>query len=485
MRVAAKRRRGATANRSEVRQLPQLALPGNRKMAIAAAATCFSIALILQLSGDRTSITDSDEQISAQAMLETTFPASDLWRVTKQSDAKQQVAAERANPSPGSMTSAPAEEPWVDQMVKRGDNLSLIFRRAGFGKRDVYSVVSESAEGKSLARIFPGQIISFKSDKSGGLAAVRVVRSPLETVTYRKTDQGFVSTITQRTPEVRESWATAEITSSLFMAGKQAGLSQNTIMELATIFGGVIDFVRDPRKGDTIQVVYQELYLDNEKYENGPIVAASFTNQGTTYNAFRYMEANGDTNYYNEDGVSMRKSFLLAPVDFTRISSNFNLRRLHPIYKTTRPHRGTDYAAPTGTPVYAAGDGRVTKAGYSRSNGNYVFIRHGDQYVTHYLHLNKRKVKTGQRVTQSQVIGTVGSTGAATGPHLHYEFLVNGVHRDPRKIHKTLPKAKSLPAKEMTAFRQSIHESSLQLATLRSDNHLALNSSASSQASTN
>ena len=466
MRVAAKRRRGATANRSEVRQLPQLALPGNRTLAIAAAATCFAIALILQLSGDRTSITDSDERISTQATLETTFPASDLWRVTKQSDARQQVAAERTNPSPGSLTSGTAKEPWVDQVVKRGDNLSLIFRRAGFSKRDVHSVVSESSEGKSLARIFPGQIISFKSDSSGELAAVRVVRSPLEAVTYRKTDQGFVSTITQRTPEVRESWATAEITSSLFMAGKQAGLSHNTIMELATIFGGVIDFVQDPRKGDTIQVVYQELYLDNEKYENGPIVAASFTNQGTTYNAFRYMDANGDTNYYNEDGVSMRKAFLLAPVDFTRISSNFNLRRLHPIYKTTRPHRGTDYAAPTGTPVYAAGDGRVTKAGYSRGNGNYVFIRHGDQYVTHYLHLNKRKVKAGQRVTQSQVIGTVGSTGAATGPHLHYEFLVNGVHRNPRTV--PLPKVEPLKGNTLAAFQARAAPMLTQLSRLES-----------------
>ena len=141
----------------------------------------------------------------------------------------------------------------------------------------------------------------------------------------------------------------------------------------------------------------------------------------------------------------MRKAFLLAPVDFTRISSNFNPRRLHPIYKTSRPHRGTDYAASTGTPVFAAGDGRVSKAGYSKANGNYVFIQHGEQYVTKYLHLHKRKVKQGQRVSQSQVIGTVGSTGAATGPHLHYEFLMNGVHRNPRTIHKKLPKAKSLP----------------------------------------
>ncbi len=186
--------------------------------------------------------------------------------------------------------------------------------------------------------------------------------------------------------------------------------------------------------------------------------------------------------YYSEDGTSMRKAFLLAPVDFTRISSNFNMRRLHPIYKTTRPHRGTDYAAPTGTPVYAAGDGRVIKSGYTRANGNYLFLQHGDQYVTHYLHLHQRKVKQGQRVSQGQVIGTVGSTGAATGPHLHYEFLVNGVHRDPRKIHEQLPKAKVLAAAELPAFQASIANASRQLASLQTDTRLALNQAAGTNA---
>jgi murein DD-endopeptidase MepM/ murein hydrolase activator NlpD len=158
---------------------------------------------------------------------------------------------------------------------------------------------------------------------------------------------------------------------------------------------------------------------------------------------------------------------------------------MHPIYKTIRPHRCTDYAAPTGTPVYAAGDGRVINSGYKGTSGNYVYIKHSDQHITHYLHLNKRMVKEGDRVTQSQVIGTVGSTGAATGPHLHYEFLVDGVHRDPRTIAKTLPKASTIRPAEMVAFRQSIRESSLQLASLRSDNNLAMNDSDNSGSSTN
>lgn len=368
---------------------------------------------------------------------------------------------------------------WIEETIRTGDNLSLIFKRAGFTVRDVHHVVTQSEHGKSLERIYPGQSIAFQANKDGKLAGVKHIRSKLETVTYHLGDEGFESALETRTPEVREAWASGKITSSLFMAGQEAGLSQNLIMELANIFGGVIDFVLDPRKGDTIHLLFEEQYIDGEKYRDGEIIAASFTNRGKTFNALRYIDSAGQTGYFNEDGVSMRKAFLLAPVDFTRISSNFNLRRLHPIYKTTRPHRGTDYAASRGTPVYAAGDGRVSKAGYSKSNGNYVFIQHGEQYVTKYLHLHKRHVKRGQRVSQSQVIGTVGSTGAATGPHLHYEFLMNGVHRNPRTIHKKLPKAKSLATAEMTRFHEATQHASTELAALTSDNRLAMSNSAS------
>ncbi len=442
--------------------MPQLAAPPKHLLGAAAALAAVVLAVLLFTSGKSNTpddiVTPPEPVAYPQESLEA--PAQDLA-------ATAEPVSEPAAVTP----------PWEEQQVRRGDNLSLIFKRAGFDERDVFQVVSQAADGKSLSRIYPGQTIAFQADEDGRLLAVRHIKSPLETVHYRREDGGFSSHIELRSPEVHEARAAGEISSSLFLAGQEAGLSQNVIMKLANIFGGVIDFVLDPRVGDTIHLVYEELYLDGEKYADGDILAASFTNRGETFNAYRYRDANGDLGYYNEDGVSMRKAFLLAPVDFTRISSNFNLRRLHPIYKTTRPHRGTDYAAPTGTPVYAAGDGRVIKAGYSRANGNYVFIQHGEQYVTRYLHLHKRKVKQGQRVAQSQVIGTVGSTGAATGPHLHYEFLMNGVHRNPRTIHKQLPKAKSLPASELAQFRQEISEISVQLASLRSDKRLAMNNS--------
>ncbi len=370
----------------------------------------------------------------------------------------------------------PTVEPpprWDRHTVRSGDSLAAIFRRAGFGERDLFEVVNQAPGGKDLGRIHPGETIAFTAGPDGRLLAVRHIKSPLETVEYRRFGSGFSSEKLHREPDVRQNWATGEITSSLFLAGQRAGMSQNLIMEMANIFGGVIDFVLDPRKGDTIRVVYSELYLDGEKYRDGDILAASFTNQGRTFNAYRYRDSNGDVGYYSEDGTSMRRPFLLAPLDFTRISSNFNLRRLHPIYKTTRPHRGTDYAAPRGTPVYAAGDGKVIQAGYTRANGNYVFIQHGQAYVTRYLHLHKRKVRTGQKVTQNQVIGTVGSTGAATGPHLHYEFLVNGVHRNPRTVHQLLPKARSLPPEELPRFRAAIASTSEQLASLENQTRVA------------
>lgn len=367
----------------------------------------------------------------------------------------------------------PASQPWEEFIVRSGDNLSLLFKRAGFSTSDVYQIVHTAPQGRDLERIYPGQSLAFLRDESGGLAAVRHTIDGLQSVVYRRMDGGFSSERAIREPEQRLSWATVEIESSLFLAGKEAGLSSNLIMEAAIILGGVIDFVMDPRKGDTMEILYEELYLDGEKYQDGKVVAASYTNRGERFDAYRYIDSNGMTSYYNEDGVSMRKAFLMAPVDFTRISSGFNPRRKHPIYKTVRPHNGTDYAAPRGTPVFSAGDGRVIEAGYSRANGNYVFIQHGDRYVTKYLHLNKRKVKSGQRVVQSQVIGTVGSTGAATGPHLHYEFLVGGVHRNPRTIHKSLPKAKSLPEEEMPRFRVAIADAATQLAQLREERRLA------------
>ena len=232
------------------------------------------------------------------------------------------------------------------------------------------------------------------------------------------------------------------------------------IMEMADIFGGVIDFILDPREGDNFSIVYEEKYLDGDFIGNGEIVAAQFTNQGSQYTAFRYESEDGEVGYYNPEGENMRKAFLRTPLDVFRISSNFNLSRKHPILNTIRAHRGTDYAAPRGTPVRATSDGVVTWAARNGSFGKLIVIQHNGQFETKYAHLNDYApgLKKGTRVRQGEVIGYVGTTGGSTGPHLHYEFLVNGEHKDPAKMLDQMPKANSLDPSELPRFRSHIRE---------------------------
>lgn len=357
--------------------------------------------------------------------------------------------------------------------VGRGDNLSLIFQRANLSAAAVHDIISNSDNSKSLLNLYPKQKLAFQIDDDGTLQALQHIRSEMDSTLFERDGDKFVSTLVQREPEIRHNYSGATIKSSLYMAAQDSGLSQNLIMEFANIFGGVVDFVYDVRSGDSFNLLYEEHFLDDVKRGNGAILAAQFRNRGETFTAYRYVYEDGSVGYFNGEGISMRKAFLRAPLDFRRISSSFNLKRLHPIFKTTKPHRGIDYAAARGTPVYAAGDGRVAKAGYSKANGNYVFINHGTQYQTKYLHLHKRSVKTGQRIKQQQIIGSVGSTGYATGPHLHYEFLVNGVHRNPRTIIKKLPKAKSIASTEKPKFLKQISGLRMQLAAYNNQQEFA------------
>ncbi|WP_231759335.1 peptidoglycan DD-metalloendopeptidase family protein [Microbulbifer elongatus] len=341
----------------------------------------------------------------------------------------------------------------VQETVRNGDTLSDLFQRAGISSAEMYQLLASGKEAKQLAKLVPGEELTFQIDGDGSLQTLELHRDRLSKVEFsRDSSDEYKYALHQRDPERYTAFRQAEIHSSLFVDGSKAGLSNNLIMEMADIFGSDIDFALDIRKGDKFSVIFDEEFLDGEKIGNGAIQAVSFTNQGKTFSAVRYIDTNGDINYYTPDGKSMRKAFIRTPVDIGRISSHFNPRRLHPIFKTRRPHNGTDYAAPRGTPVYSAGDGRVIKAGYSKANGNYVFIQHGERYITRYLHLHKRAVKRGQRVKQRQVIGTVGSTGYATGPHLHYEFLVDGRHRNPATIVRKLPKAKAVASSEMDRF---------------------------------
>lgn len=338
--------------------------------------------------------------------------------------------------------------------VISGDNLTTIFRRVGLNTKDAYEVANASAQSAQLRRLKPGETITISVDGDGRLVEVEYARSRLESYFYRRVGNRFDGKQVLHEPTLIIAHSQGVINNSFFLDASRAGLSDAKIMELANIFGWDIDFALDIHRGDHFSVLYEEQYLGGQKIGYGDILAAVFSNQGRIYEAVRFLEADGTKNYFSPDGRAMRKAFLRAPLDFTRISSNFNLRRKHPIHKKVKAHRGVDYAAPRNTPVYAAGDGKVIATGYNRANGNYIFLQHGQQFVTKYLHLNKIKVHKGQTVQQRQTIGTVGSTGYATGPHLHYEFLANGVHRNPRTV--DLPGAKPVtPVNKADFFKQT------------------------------
>lgn len=373
--------------------------------------------------------------------------------------------------------SSVAEESWQELTVRKGDNLAKLFDRAGVSAADMNEVLQSGPEAKTLTHIFPGQKLAFQLDKDGQLVALRYEESQLKSTQYSRDDSNFVAEKISRDPEVRHQFARGTVTSSFYKAGLDAGLSDGMILQLAEIFGGEIDFVLDLRANDQFVVMFDEYYLDGKKIGNGPILAAAFTNQGETHSAYRYVYANGELSYFSPEGVSMRKTFMRAPLDFIRISSPFSLTRLHPLFKTNRPHRGIDYAAPTGTPVYSAGDGRVVQSGYSDSMGNFIVIQHDGTYSTKYLHLSKRTVNAGTRVKQHQVIGAVGATGWATGPHLHYEFLVNGVHTNPAKIAGKLPQASRIAAGEQRRFNEQVRGLQVQFSAYANQNKLAVDDS--------
>ncbi|MYM63261.1 peptidoglycan DD-metalloendopeptidase family protein [Pseudomaricurvus sp. HS19] len=342
---------------------------------------------------------------------------------------------------------------WHKEEVRSGDSLSLIFQRAGLSDRALWEFMSGNPESSILKRIHPGHELQFHI-ADGQLQGLQYRRNRLESELFTRADATHFNHETKiRQPDVHRAYRQASIDDSLFLAGQRAGMDADLIMELANIFGWDIDFGLDIRKGDQFMVLYEEQFLDGEKIGNGAVLAAEFINQNHRFRAVRYEDPRGQVHYFTPDGKSMRKAFLRAPLDFRRISSNFNPKRLHPVFKTVKPHRGTDYAASRGTPVWAAGDGKVIASSFTKANGNYVVIQHGNNIQTKYLHLHKRTVKNGQRVKQRQQIGTVGNTGYSTAPHLHYEFLLNGVHRNPRTILDKLPKAQSVPDSEMEYFR--------------------------------
>ncbi len=346
-----------------------------------------------------------------------------------------------------------APKQWREYKVKSGDSLARLFKRAKIKPQQLDELMKSGKAVKKLRKIFPKDIIRVLSDDNGVLQALRYDIDHKSYLMVERTSGVLVAKTYNHQIETRQTHASGVIDSSLFLAAQDTGISQNIIMELANVFGWDIDFALDIRKGDSFTVLYEELFRNGEKISDGNILAAEFTNNGEIYRAVRY--TNPQTNnseYFTPDGNSMRKAFIRSPVHFSRISSGFNLKRKHPILLNKRPHKGVDYAAKSGTPIYAAGDGKVIFKGKKGGYGKVMILQHGTKYTTLYAHLKtyNRKLKTGSKVKQGQTIAYVGKTGLATGPHLHYEFRVNGTHRNPLTV--KLPESKPVPKRYMADF---------------------------------
>ena len=370
---------------------------------------------------------------------------------------------------------------WRNIEVKSGDNLSAIFSKVGLSDQDLFRVLNSSDEAKVLNQVYPGYQLDFlipvNVDGDGELEQLRLLKSPLEGFLFTLNNNNYDVESILNFPQLRPTFKAGTIADSLFMAGQREQIPAVTIMEMANIFGGVIDFILDPRAGDDFSILYDEKYLDGEFIGHGDILATQYTNQGKTFTAVRYIDEEGEAGYYNAEGESMRKAFLRSPIDVFRISSNFNPSRRHPILNTIRAHKGTDYAAPRGTPIRATSDGQVTRASRNGSFGNLVIVKHAGGFETKYAHLSKyaNGVKKGKRVRQGDIIGYVGTTGSATGPHLHYEFLMGGVHQNPRTIIDKLPKAKSIDPAEMDSFHTQTVDLLKRFSDMNSTTFITLN----------
>ncbi|HLA30628.1 MAG TPA: peptidoglycan DD-metalloendopeptidase family protein [Pseudomonas sp.] len=338
--------------------------------------------------------------------------------------------------------------------VSNGDTLSTVFAKVGLPASTVHQVLSSSKEAKQLTRLKVGQELEFQLTADGQLERLQSKLSELESIALSKTDKGFNFKRELVKPEVQTTYAHAVIDSSLFLSAKRAGLSHALTMDLANVFGYDIDFAMDIREGDEFELIYEEKVVNGKQVGTGNILSARFTNRGKTFTAVRYTNKQGNTSYYNANGESMRKAFIRTPVDFARISSRFSNGRRHPILNKIRAHKGVDYAAPRGTPIKAAGDGRIALAGRHGGYGNAVIIQHGQRYRTLYAHMQgfAKGVRNGANVKQGQIIGYIGTTGLSTGPHLHYEFQISGVHVDP--LSQKLPMSDPIARSEKARFMQ-------------------------------
>ncbi|VVN45498.1 peptidoglycan DD-metalloendopeptidase family protein [Pseudomonas fluorescens] len=378
----------------------------------------------------------TQDQDAAEAVEATNEAAPSPFAQIENTAEEPQETAEAA-PAPTPAVAVVAEEKKPDShrevTVAKGDTLSTLFEKVGLPATSVTDILASDKQAKQFTQLKRGQKLEFELGPDGQLTSLHSKVSDLETITLSKNDKGYTFNRITAKPTVRSAYVHGVINSSLSQSAARAGLSHSLTMDMASVFGYDVDFAQDIRQGDEFDVIYEQKVVNGKAVGNGPILSARFTNRGKTYTAVRYTNKQGNSSYYTADGNSMRKAFIRTPVDFARISSKFSMGRKHPILNKIRAHKGVDYAAPRGTPIKAAGDGKILLAGRRGGYGNTVILQHGKTYTTLYGHMQgfAKGVKTGGTVKQGQVIGYIGTTGLSTGPHLHYEFQVNGVHVDP------------------------------------------------------
>ncbi|MDO8332364.1 MAG: peptidoglycan DD-metalloendopeptidase family protein [Pseudomonas sp.] len=415
--------------------------PKNHLLAASGVAAMLSLGLLIfpssQVEAMRTSLSlelgDGTQPTSAEQ------DATVANAVT--SPFAQTDSADSSSSKPTSAAATPPSDPSRKSItVSNGDTLSTVFTKVGLTSNDLHDAVNSSKDAKSFSRLNVGQVLEFELSPSGQLKRLQSKLSDLESISLDKTAQGYAFKRELIKPDLRATYTRGVINSSLSQSAQRAGLSHSLTMDMASVFGYDIDFSEDIREGDEFELVYEQKVIKDKAVGTGNILSARFTNRGKTFTAVRYTNKQGNTSYYTAEGNSMRKAFIRSPVDFARISSGFSMARRHPILNKIRAHKGIDYAAARGTPIKAAGDGRVTLAGRHGGYGNAVIIQHGNSYKTLYGHMQgfAKGVRTGTSVKQGQIIGYIGTTGLSTGPHLHYEFQVNGRHVNPLSIKTTM-----------------------------------------------
>ena len=371
--------------------------------------------------------------------------------------------------------STPDNQFWQTDIVRRDDTLSSLMARLNITHPDALNFLRTDPAARGLAsQLIPGRSIEAQTTADGDLITLEYPNSSATVLHIERTADGYHAELHDASLQTHSVLKTAEIKSSLFGATDEAGIPDAIAIQLADIFSSDIDFHSDLRKGDRFVVVYEASYNNGELIKTGQVLAAEFVNDGKTYRAVRYRDPDGQIGYYTPDGRSLHKSFLRSPLEFTRISSGFSLGRFHPILQRMRAHKGVDYAAPTGTRVKASSDGVVDFVGKKGGYGNVIVLRHANGISTVYGHLSRfaAGLRRGQHVAQGEIIGFVGMTGLATGPHLHYEFLIHGQHRDPLKV--ALPAAQPIKAKYLADFEASSADLVAQINLLSASNLASL-----------